>query len=167
MRRQAGACRSCRTLGNTNAAPRPLAVQRSQRCYPEWPGFANLRLPLGLVTEKLMNTYPILRPDGSMLAFEMTSSWVTFGPLFRILRSVQGVTHVRRNYFHDDRLSFLYFGEACVVNEPWGDNSRYWVGPREAETSSLDFAPINRAFEARENAFARLWSILRRTGSVA
>ena len=114
-----------------------------------------------------MKTYPILREDGSTLAFEITSSWVTFRPLFKILRSLEGVTNVRRNSFSDDRLSFLYFGEACVVNEPWGDNNRYWVGPREAETSLLNLAPINAAFEARTSAVTRLWSTLCRASSVA
>ena len=108
-----------------------------------------------------MKTYPILRADGSMLAFEVTSGWITFRPLFKILRSVQGVTDVRRNHFNDDRVSFLYLGEPCVVNEPWGDNSRYWVGPREAGTSLLNFSPINHAFQSHQGTLARVWSTLR------
>ena len=108
-----------------------------------------------------MKTYLILRADGSTLAFEVTSSWVTFGPLFKILRSVTGVSDVRRNYLDDDRLSFTYLGEPCVVNEPWGDSSRYWVGPKEAATSSLDLGPINQAFQDQRSTGARVWAALR------
>ena len=114
-----------------------------------------------------MKTYPILRADGSMLAFEITSGWVTFRPLFKILRSVHGVANVRRNHFNDDRLSFLYLGEHCVINEPWGDNSRYWVGPKEAAASSLNLTPINQAFQAHQGALSRVWSKLCRAGSGA
>lgn len=114
-----------------------------------------------------MTTYPILRADGSMLAFEITSGWVTFRPLFKVLRSVQGVTDVRRNYFNADRLSFLYLGEPCVVNEPWGDNSRYWVGPRETEGSVLNLTSINQAFQAHQGALSRVFSKLSGAGSGA
>ena len=138
-----------------------------------WPSFHSgqslrrLREPLMSHVRLHMKTYPILRADGSMLAFEITSGWVTFRPLFKILRSVQGVTDVRRNYFNDDRLSFQYLGEPCVINEPWGDNSRYWVGPREAAASSLNLASVNQAFQANRGTLARLWSILRGPASGA
>ncbi len=114
-----------------------------------------------------MKTYPILRADGSMLAFEITSSWVTFRPLFKILRSVDGVSNVQRNYFNEDRLSFLYLSEPCVINEPWGDNSRYWVGPTEAATSTLNLTPVNQAFRAHRGALSHVWSMLRHAGSGA
>jgi hypothetical protein len=41
----------------------------------------------------------------------------------------------------DDRFTFVYLGSSCVVNEPLGDNSRYWIGPVEKEPP-IDMTPI-------------------------
>lgn len=81
-----------------------------------------------------MKTYPEFRDDGSLHAFEITSLWFTLRPIFKILRSVDGITDVRRNWFSDDRITFKYFGTSGVVNEPWGDSSRYWIGLTTANT---------------------------------
>jgi hypothetical protein len=105
-----------------------------------------------------MKTHPIWRDDGSMLAFEVTSAWISFRPLFKILRSIDGVTDVRRNYFNEDRLTFLFRGLPFVVHEPWGDNSRYWIGPKEPESCSTDVTPINQAFGEYKGPLALLWS---------
>lgn len=95
----------------------------------------------------IMKTYPIFRPDGSLRGFEITSSWFTFRPMLKLLRSVPGVTDVRRNWFKDDRVTFKFHGKAAVVNEPWGDNSRYWVGLEDPDASiDLDIASIHEAF---------------------
>jgi hypothetical protein len=96
-----------------------------------------------------------------MFAFEVTSTWVTFGPLLRLLRSVEGVADVRRNWFKDDRLSFTFCGQPCVVNEPWGDSSRYWVGPRDVESSGLDMTPVERVFRNHQGWIAQ---VLKRVG---
>lgn len=94
-----------------------------------------------------MKTYPLVRPDGSLRGFEITCIWLTFRPLFKLLRSVPGVTDVRRNWFKDDRVTFKFHGKAAVVNEPWGDNSRYWVGLEDPDASpDLDIAPIHEVF---------------------
>ena len=65
----------------------------------------------------------------------------------RVLESVQGVTGVRRNWFNEDRFSFSFLGRPCVVNEPFGDNSRYWIGPAEKQPA-LDMRPVHEAFRA-------------------
>jgi hypothetical protein len=107
-----------------------------------------------------VKTYPAIRRDGKLLAFEITSTWVTFGPLYRVLRSVDGVANLKRNWFNDDRVSFTFHGEPFVVNEPWGDNSRYWIGPKAPEAASLDVSPICAAFEQHRGPMARAWSKL-------
>ena len=103
-----------------------------------------------------MKTHPISRPDGSLLAFEITSAWVTIRPLYRTLRSVPEVSEVKRNLFNDDRMTFTFQGEPCVVNEPWGDSSRYWIGPLDAHSSILDMTPLHRAFQAYRSPVVRL-----------
>jgi hypothetical protein len=63
----------------------------------------------------------------------------------RILESVSGVTEFKRHWFNEERYTFTYLGVPCVVWEPWGDNSRYWIGPRPKD-DSIDMAKINEAF---------------------
>jgi hypothetical protein len=94
-----------------------------------------------------MKTYPILKDDGTMRGFEITSAWVTFRPLYKILRSIDGVTDVHRQHFNEDHIIFNYYGEPFLVNEPFGDNSRYWVGPKDPDTSQHDMTPIQNAFQ--------------------
>lgn len=102
-----------------------------------------------------------MRQDGTLLAFEVTSAWISFHAMFKILRSVEGVTNVQRRWFSEDHATFSYFGEQCVVWEPWGDNDRYWIGPKEAGNSKLDITPMHMAFQNYKNPLARLWSAFR------
>ena len=80
-----------------------------------------------------MKTYPLKRNDGQIFAFEIPASGLWTGSLARLLRRAPGVTNVRRVWGDMDRLSLEVNGELFLVWEPWGDNSRYWVGP--ADTS--------------------------------
>lgn len=95
-----------------------------------------------------MTTYPIRRPDGSLRGFEITSAWLTLRPLLKLLRNVPGVTDVERRWFNDDRVTFKFHGREAVVNEPWGDNSRYWVGLQNPDAlPEIDITPIHEAFK--------------------
>jgi hypothetical protein len=95
-----------------------------------------------------MKTYPIYGENGQLKGFEITSAWIRFGPLLRILRSVDGVTDVSRQWFNDDRASFKFYGRDAVINEPWGDNSCYWVGLKNPdEDKEIDISPIHEAFK--------------------
>lgn len=63
----------------------------------------------------------------------------------RVLTSVEGVSDFTRVRVNDDRFFFVYLGRRCVVNEPFGDNSRYWVGPAEPNPP-IDMTAIRDAF---------------------
>ena len=94
-----------------------------------------------------MKTYPILKSDGSLRGFEITSTWLVLRPLMNLLRAVPGVTDVRRRWFNDNRVTFQFLGKPAVVNEPWGDNSRYWIGLEHPDASpDINIAPIHEAF---------------------
>lgn len=110
-----------------------------------------------------MNTHPIKRPDGSLHSFEITSAWVTFRPLYHILRSTPGVTDVKRKWFNDNRVAFNFHGKPFVVNEPWGDNSRYWVGLENRGICELDITPLLHAFQNYHSPIDKVWSwVIRR-----
>jgi hypothetical protein len=93
-----------------------------------------------------MRTYPHRRDDGTVAYFEISNAipW-SLGFMRRVLTSVQGATDFRRIRFSDDRYAFRYSGRECVVHEPFGDNSRYWVGPVEKEPP-IDMAAVQDAF---------------------
>ena len=92
-----------------------------------------------------MRTYPIVDDDGSLRGFEIDLP-VSNRPIIRVLRSTKGVTEVTRTWFNEDRIKFLFNGEPFVVNEPYGDNSRYWIGPASSP-SEQDLSPIHEAFQ--------------------
>ena len=104
-----------------------------------------------------MKTWPQYRDDGSLVAFEITSSWVTFRPLFKILRSVDGVTNIQRNRFDDHRITFQMHGEPIAIWEPWGDNSRYLVAPTNDE-STINLESLHESFKRHKRPIASLWA---------
>lgn len=107
-----------------------------------------------------MKTYPINRSDGSMLAFEIGNSLVSLRRITRVLGGISGVSGVRPMAGGDDRLMFEFGGESCVVNEPFGDNSRYWIGPAFPEGSTLDMKPVQLAFAVSQGPVSSLWNAL-------
>ena len=93
-----------------------------------------------------MKTHPHFRSDGSIAYFEISNAlpW-SLGFMRRVLGSVAGVTDFRRNWFNDRRFSFSLYGRRCVVWEPWGDSSRYWIGPTEVGPPA-DMRAVHDAF---------------------
>jgi hypothetical protein len=94
----------------------------------------------------VMQTHPSKRPDGSVSRFEVSNAipW-SLGPMRRVLTSVAGVSDVHRSRTGDDRWTFSYLGHKCLVHEPWGDNSRYWVMPADPD-AAIDLGPVHDAF---------------------
>jgi hypothetical protein len=100
-----------------------------------------------------MRVYELVRPDEHQpYAFEVPNWRLSFwrNTLVRFLESVPGGTEVRRggNVFSGDenRAYFLFHGVPFVVWEPWGDNSRYWIGPADTKAAAPDLGPLMQAF---------------------
>lgn len=104
-----------------------------------------------------MITYPIKRSDGSLHAFEIGNTFISMGAIRKILLSVEGVSAIKRQFRSDDRLIFQYNGHPWVINEPWGDSSRYWVGPVEAKDHQFNVAPIQDAFAHYQSPILKLF----------
>ena len=64
----------------------------------------------------------------------------------RVLCSVPGVAGFRKQWFNEYRFIFTFLGRDCLVWEPWGDSSRYWIGPVVKEPP-LDMRPVEGAFK--------------------
>ncbi len=93
-----------------------------------------------------MRTCPHVCDDGTIAYFEISNAFPwSLGLMRRVLTSVEGVSDFRRERNSDDRFSFVCFGRRCVVHEPFGDNSRYWVGPAEP-APPIDMMVIRDAF---------------------
>lgn len=103
-----------------------------------------------------MKTTPILRSDGSLVGFELDNTWLYLGTVKRVLRSVPGVANIKRVWFRDVRYYFQYQGTTCVVLEPYGDSSEYWIGPEDPDRCTADIRPLHTAFQGYRNPLIRI-----------
>jgi len=98
-----------------------------------------------------MRTYPRLdERTGRVVGFEIDNVYIGLSALGRTLCSVDGVTDVRRrkpfSKWEEIHLWFRYKGTECVVWEPYGDSSRYWIGQSNSP-EPVDIAAIEEAFK--------------------
>jgi len=105
-----------------------------------------------VVVEIAMKTFPAAtEPDGRLRAFEVDNAYVGPSTVARLLRQAEGVTDVeQRRLFSrgsDVHVKFKYLGHRCMVWEPYGDNSRYWIGPENPDSFMGDMAVIEKTFE--------------------
>ena len=110
-----------------------------------------------------MRTYDVHSQTGELLAFEVSSLLGVSGAA-RILEGLRGVRILERQRLfrglrdEEIRIRFEFEGERFTVEEPFGDNSRFWVGP-ESRIPTPRLNPIREAF-----ARARWWGL--RTAAV-
>jgi hypothetical protein len=94
-----------------------------------------------------MKTYPIRGKSGQPFAVEVDVVSCSVRDLVRTIASVDGVTGAlaRKPFARDGdvRARFRFHSQDFAVVEPFGDNSRYWIGPL-SDTTFLDITPIER-----------------------
>lgn len=83
-----------------------------------------------------MKTYPLLNDNGEMTAFEISNIFFpSSASVSRFFAKCPGVKFTRqRRMFergNDLHAEFTFEGIPFVVWEPFGDNSRFWIGPDE------------------------------------
>ncbi len=96
-----------------------------------------------------MRVYDCNDSDGGLIAFEVDNATLTRNRACRIAASIAGVEIVRRSRLFrdsDDFCEFLIDGETFIIEEPFGDNSRYWIGPKDS-TQHKSLLTIREAFE--------------------
>ncbi len=99
-----------------------------------------------------METYPTIdEKSGRVLDFEIDNIYVNNSNVARILSKVDGVAEVRvRKLFsrwEEIHIWFKYMNHDCIVWEPFGDNSRYWIGAKALKEATLDMSKIENAFK--------------------
>lgn len=106
-----------------------------------------------------MDTYPIAHKNGLPFAFEVQNAYALPRRIARILSHVDGVSDVRLTRWSgratDTRLEFKYLDRDYVVWEPYGDSSRYWIGPKNTDEPAPDITPVENAFKEYRLPFYR------------
>jgi hypothetical protein len=101
-----------------------------------------------------MKTFPVIdeRTD-SVLGFEIENAYISPSTVASVLSGVKGVSGLwRRRAFStwdEIHVHFRYRDAECIVWEPFGDNSRYWVGQKE-NVQPVDLSDVERAFFERQ-----------------
>ena len=103
-----------------------------------------------------MKTYKLSREDGSSLGFEIENIYITRQKTATLLKKIDGVSDVQFcklfSQGNDVRITFKYLEKECIVWEPYGDNSRYWIGSNN-ENEVIDFSLIENAFASYKPPF--------------
>ncbi len=79
-----------------------------------------------------MKVHDLKDEDGRVVAFEVENSGLSRRSAGRVARAIPGSHIIRRNRVFAGKDEFCEFevdGVTFVIWEPWGDNSRYWIGP--------------------------------------
>jgi len=99
-----------------------------------------------------MKTHPVLTKEGGRsFAFEVENAYIAPATAARLLAGVDGVTDVapRRMFSksNDVHVEFKYRGQPYIVWEPYGDNSRYWIGPKDEANDVGDIGALEAVFK--------------------
>lgn len=99
-----------------------------------------------------MKTYPILSENNlPTAAFEIENAFIAVSTIAQILEHIEGVTEVlvKKTFFKssDVHVEFKYLGQPHIVWEPFGDSSRYWIGPQDGAEAAGNSTAIEQAFK--------------------
>lgn len=101
-----------------------------------------------------MRIHPVVERNGEIVAFEIENLLIGQRQLARILGAEKNVAEVkaRRPFAREAAplMRFTFSGESFIVDEPYGDSSRYWVGPEKPATFAGSATALAHAFEAYE-----------------
>lgn len=84
-----------------------------------------------------MRTFPLFDKNGRLFAFEIGNLLIGRRGVCKVVERIKGPTLTRRPKLfswprEDVFCEFAVDGESFVAVEPFGDNSRYWIGPNPA-----------------------------------
>ena len=98
-----------------------------------------------------MRIHGIVDARGEVFAFEVEKLLVSMRDVVNVLGSTSGVEHVEQRRPFSSRAqplaTFRFTGRAFEVMEPFGDNSRFWIGPSDAEKDTVPLYVVTEAFE--------------------
>ena len=125
-----------------------------------WLSSSNRTTARAMGEVRTMTTYPIRDTAiGQTFAFEIENVYISLSTIGRILTHSKGVSGVRKKpwipLLTDVRVEFRYHGREYMVWEPYGDNSRYWIGPSDDDAPRSDISPLEDEFKRHRPSFPR------------
>jgi hypothetical protein len=101
-----------------------------------------------------MKIFDILDAQGRLLAFEVSNALLGRRGACRVVAGLPGVTMLRRprvlSWWREEVFcEFSLGGVRFEIGEPYGDNSRYWIGPAGADPlvgSTAEIVQVRDAF---------------------
>lgn len=96
-----------------------------------------------------MKTYPLAMEGGHPLAFEIGHTFLSRRTVAHLLSRIKEVTDVRLASGSSEgiRVEFKYLNVDYQVCEPYGDNSRCWIGPTDMAKNAGDISGIEAVFQ--------------------
>ncbi len=81
-----------------------------------------------------MRIHEIKDKKGRVFAFEVSSSSIGRGGICSVVKTIPNSKIIREyrkfSFFSKDEIcKFKVNGQLFKVSEPWGDSSRFWIGP--------------------------------------
>ncbi len=113
---------------------------------------------LKLYNAKIMRTYPIENEFGELHAFEIDNFRIGRSGTAKIIEGVPGVVMLRKpkkllSWFREEVFcEFKLNGVHFQIDEPYGDNSRYWIGQKEVGGWCPELDTIHKAFLNKPNS---------------
>lgn len=105
-----------------------------------------------------MKTFPVVDENTRVVGFEIENAYIAPSTVASVLSSVSGVSEVRRrrpfSRWDDIHVRFRFRNAECVVEEPFGDNSRYWIGQQDT-AERVDLRDVEKAFIAYRPSLER------------
>jgi hypothetical protein len=96
-----------------------------------------------------MRIYELKDTDGRVFAFEIDNLWLDRASAAAVVLSIPDarVRVLHASWWGPDEFCrFEVAGHEFTIWEPWGDNSRYWIGPDPPEYSE-HIGAVRAAFE--------------------
>jgi len=104
-----------------------------------------------------MKTYTIKDNNGNPFAFEIDSVYISVRKLTKILSSLEKIRNIKtRRLFErnkENHIEFEYLDDPFVIWEPFGDNSRYWIGPKDTEKKTAKITDIEEILKSYKPPF--------------
>ena len=103
-----------------------------------------------------MKTYPLVSDGGDYSGFEIGNTFISLRRIINILKTKLNIQNIRKQKLFDsseNRINFIYKNQEYIVWEPFGDNSRYWIGLLEDSNSKNNFKDlkeIEKAFKSHK-----------------
>ncbi len=89
-----------------------------------------------------------------MIGFEIDNTFILISTIIKLLQKNLDIKNIQKQNFFDSseiRIRFVYKNKHYIVWEPFGDNSRYWIGPSEEEIGKSNNSNIKEI----ENIFIK------------